>query len=162
LALGGSATVTVKYQAVGTPDTQRITFSWDDGTSSTSVPTLSGTARATPTYTAAGVYTVRVTVTDANGENADGKFEFIVVYDPSARFVTGGGWINLPAGAYVADSSLSGKANFGFVSKYEKEMTVPTVKRSSSSTSPTSTSTAHLTSGSWCPARWRNTKAPAP
>jgi hypothetical protein len=50
----------------------------------------------------------------------------VVVYDPSAGFVTGGGWINSPAGAYKVDESLSGKATFGFVSKYKKGATVPT------------------------------------
>ncbi len=41
-------------------------------------------------------------------------------------FVTGGGWIDSPAGAYTIDPSLTGKANFGFVSKYQKGATVPT------------------------------------
>jgi hypothetical protein len=50
----------------------------------------------------------------------------VVVYDPSAGFVTGGGWIDSPAGAYQPDASLSGKATFGFVSKYHKGATVPT------------------------------------
>jgi hypothetical protein len=44
----------------------------------------------------------------------------VVVYDPAAGFVTGGGWINSPTGAYSPDPLLSGKANFGFVSKYKK------------------------------------------
>jgi hypothetical protein len=48
-----------------------------------------------------------------------------VVYDPSAGFVTGGGWINSPAGAYAADPGLTGKATFGFVSRYKKGATVP-------------------------------------
>ena len=43
-----------------------------------------------------------------------------VVYDPSGGFVTGGGWINSPASAYVAAPDLAAKASFGFVSKYEK------------------------------------------
>jgi hypothetical protein len=51
---------------------------------------------------------------------------FLAVYDPSAGFVTGGGWINSPAGAYRADLSLTGKANFGFVSKYLKGANTPT------------------------------------
>jgi hypothetical protein len=52
---------------------------------------------------------------------------FLAVYDPTAGFVTGGGWINSPAGAYVADASVVGKANFGFVSKYitQKDKTTP-------------------------------------
>ena len=53
-------------------------------------------------------------------------FEYVVVYDPSSGFVTGGGWINSSAGAYPADPALVGKANFGFVSKYKKGATVPT------------------------------------
>ena len=54
--------------------------------------------------------------------------EFLVVYDPSAGFVTGGGWIDSPAGAYTDNLSLTGKATFGFVSKYKKGATVPTGK----------------------------------
>jgi hypothetical protein len=50
----------------------------------------------------------------------------VIVYDPSAGFVTGGGWINSPVNAYLYDLSLTGKATFGFVSKYKKGATVPT------------------------------------
>ncbi len=50
----------------------------------------------------------------------------VVVYDPSAGFVTGGGRIDSPAGAYKADETLAGKATFGFVSKYQKGASVPT------------------------------------
>ncbi|WP_348812745.1 MBG domain-containing protein, partial [Flavobacterium maritimum] len=45
---------------------------------------------------------------------------YMTIYDPNGSFITGGGWITSPAGAYVADQSLTGKANFGFVSKYKK------------------------------------------
>jgi hypothetical protein len=40
--------------------------------------------------------------------------------------VTGGGWIDSPAGAYKADQSLTGRATFGFQSKYQKGASVPT------------------------------------
>jgi hypothetical protein len=49
----------------------------------------------------------------------------VVVYDPDGSFVTGGGWIDSAAGAYLPDPSLEGKANFGFVSKYKKGKTAP-------------------------------------
>jgi hypothetical protein len=49
-----------------------------------------------------------------------------VTYDPSAGFVTGGGTIASPAGAYAADPTLTGQANFGFVSKYQKGQSTPT------------------------------------
>ncbi|MBN7816010.1 MBG domain-containing protein, partial [Algoriphagus pacificus] len=45
---------------------------------------------------------------------------YLPLYDPNGSFVTGGGWIMSPAGAYEADENLTGKANFGFVSKYKK------------------------------------------
>jgi hypothetical protein len=50
---------------------------------------------------------------------------YLAVYDPTGGFITGGGWINSPAGAYFADPALTGKANFGFVSKYKKGSNVP-------------------------------------
>jgi hypothetical protein len=90
-----------------------------------------GSANASYTFTAAGVYTVKLTVTDSCGAigtaTTKDSVEFlIVVYDPSAGFVTGGGWINSPAGAYAANPSLTGKATFGFVSKYLKGANKPT------------------------------------
>lgn len=76
-------------------------------------------------YTAAGVYTVTVTVTDDDGGTASANSGYVVVYDPSAGFVTGGGWIDSPAGAYTPDPTLVGRANFGFVAKYHRGTTVP-------------------------------------
>ena len=78
------------------------------------------------TYAAPGVYRVAVTVSDAYGNSAQAVYEFIVVYDPSAGFVTGGGWVMSPPGAYAADPALTGKATFGFVAKYQKGTNVPT------------------------------------
>jgi hypothetical protein len=42
-----------------------------------------------------------------------------------AGYVTGGGWIQSPVGAYAANPSLTGKAIFGFVSKYLPGANVP-------------------------------------
>ena len=53
-------------------------------------------------------------------------YQFVVIYDTSAGFVTGGGWMISPPGAYVGNPALTGKANFGFVSKYQKGANVPT------------------------------------
>ena len=75
----------------------------------------------------AGVYTVTVYVDDGDGgSDTETATAYIVVYDPNGGFVTGGGWITSPLGAYVADPALTGKATFGFVSKYQKGATVPT------------------------------------
>lgn len=80
-----------------------------------------------PTYTAgntAGIAGLTLTVGD--GILEDSYTTMVVVYDPSAGFVTGGGCINSPLGAYVADPTLTGKASFGFVCKYKKGNSEPT------------------------------------
>lgn len=89
-----------------------------------------GTATAMYSFSAAGVYRVKLTISDSCGgsgvaDRIDGMELLVVVYDPSAGFVTGGGWIHSMPGAYVADPTLAGRANFGFVSKYQKGANVP-------------------------------------
>ena len=126
LALGASATVSVPFAVLGDWTAARVTFIWDDDSQTIVTPASSSLASAAKTYSAPGVYTVTVLVTDEEESSAEARFEYVVVYDPSAGFVTGGGWINSPAGAYVADRSLTGKANFGFVSKYQKGQSIPT------------------------------------
>ena len=72
------------------------------------------------TFTSAGVYSVKVTVRDDDGgsdsKTSTGK---VVVYDPNGGWVTGGGWVNSPAGAYAASMTLTGKITFSFVARYE-------------------------------------------
>ena len=105
-------------------------FAWDDGLAATSGAVTesggSGSCTGSRTYSAAGVYTVQATVTDDDTGSASKTHEYIVVYDPSAGFVTGGGWLHSPAGAYALNPSLTGRANFGFVSKYQKGAQTPT------------------------------------
>jgi PKD repeat protein len=76
-------------------------------------------------YDEAGVYTLTFTVTDDDGGAGTSVHQFVVVYDPVGGFATGGGWIDSPAGAYTPDPELSGKASFGFVSKYRPGATAP-------------------------------------
>jgi hypothetical protein len=52
------------------------------------------TAAATP-----GIYSVCVRGTDAGGNLSASVCTSLVVYDPSAGFVTGGGWIDSPSGS---------------------------------------------------------------
>jgi PKD repeat protein len=78
------------------------------------------------TYTTAGVYTITLSVSDDDGTSASAIFQFVVIYDPKGGFVTGGGWIDSLPGAYAPDPSLTGKATFGFVSKYKKGADKPT------------------------------------
>ena len=75
--------------------------------------------------TESGVYDLTLTATDDAGLSSSLETTF-VVYDEDAGFVTGGGWLNSPEGAYTSDTSLTGKATFGFVSKYQKGANLPT------------------------------------
>jgi PKD repeat protein len=121
-------TATAPFTDPGIEDTHTGSMAWGDGTSSAATITEtngSGTATATHTYTAPGVYTLTLTVTDDEGASGTCSFQFVVVFDPSAGFVTGGGWFNSPPGAYTLDPTATGKATFGFVSKYKKGATVP-------------------------------------
>jgi hypothetical protein len=104
-----------------------VSWDWGDGpTSGATVDTAGHFIRGIHTYTSPGIYTVQLMVGDGDGGYWTAtQFQYVVVYDASAGFVTGGGWINSPAGAYTADPNLTGKANFGFVSKYQKGATVP-------------------------------------
>lgn len=100
-------------------------INWGDGTP---VQLVSNPAQsfATPhNYSAPGVYRVTGVLTDACGSTVSFEYEYVVVYDATAGFVTGGGWIQSPAGAYRPDVTVQGKAHFGFESKYERGATVP-------------------------------------
>jgi PKD repeat protein len=102
---------------------------WDWGDETTSAGTVDQTERTVTGshyYDTPGVYTVTLTVTDSYGESdTDTWTQYIVIYDPADGFVTGGGWIDSPLGAFPADPTLTGTANFGFVAKYKKGADVP-------------------------------------
>jgi hypothetical protein len=119
--------VNASFTDPGTGDTHTCKVDWGNGVIDNGVITEtngSGSCKLTPsgnpyTGTGAGIYTMTVKVKD--DDNSEGSAaRTLVIYDPAAGFVTGGGWFNSPAGAYYADPSLIGKANFGFVSKYTK------------------------------------------
>ena len=127
LAVGTPLAVSATFVDADAADTHVGQWTWGDGTSSAASVTESGgtgTVAGSYTYSASGIYKATLTVTDSTGRSAQ-VAQDIVVYDPAGGFVTGGGWIQSPPGAYRQDLSLSGRATFGFVSKYAKGETVP-------------------------------------
>lgn len=75
------------------PDNNPLTYMWDFGdgyTGSGETPTHS--------YASAGIYDVCLTVNDGFVDSEQ-VCTSAVVYDPTGGFVTGGGWIDSPAGA---------------------------------------------------------------
>ena len=126
---GGSATAhfSVSFTDPGTADTHFVEAACGDGIINSTAPLAAGvtSGEVDCTYTEAGVYTVTLRVVDDDEGSDSETFQYVVVYDPGAGFVTGGGWITSPAGAYAADPTLTGKANFGFNAKYQHGATVP-------------------------------------
>jgi hypothetical protein len=121
--------LTASFSDPGIYDTHTASIDWGDGiiTYGAIVEEWGcGTATDSHMYSTPGVYGVEITVIDKDGGYDTELFQYVVIYDPSEGFVTGGGWINSPEGAYIPDPTLAGKANFGFVSKYKKGQSTPT------------------------------------
>ncbi len=132
IAVGEPAAASVDffYDASKASKTSPHTAQWDWGDGSTSTGTVtesggSGTATGSHAYSLPGLYTITVTVTDDLGESGSATFQYLVVYDPSAGFVSGGGTLDSPAGAWTAQPWLEGPATFGFFSKYQKGTNTP-------------------------------------
>ena len=125
----------INYEMIGIftdpydDETLNATWDWGDGTDPTegTVNQTNDIVTGYHEYNTTGVYIVTLTVNNSYGENDTAIWsQYMVIYDPSEGFVTGGGWIYSDKGAYSVDPDLSGKANFGFVAKYKKGAKVPT------------------------------------
>jgi PKD repeat protein len=103
-------------------------WDWGDGSESNGMVSYSDSALSvvgSHTYTKPGVYTIKLTVTDDDGGSGESFFHYVVVYNPMGSFITGGGWFDSPPGAYASDSSLTGRAYFGFVARYDRASLFP-------------------------------------
>ncbi len=85
-----------------------------------------GSSPATIPGLPSGVYTIHTSIVGGGFATALPSVDFVAVHDGAVGFVSGGGWIASPAGAYRPDTTLIGRANFGFVSKYAPGAQVPT------------------------------------
>jgi hypothetical protein len=107
IQLGTSNSVTVSFadDDVSASNPYKVTVDWGDGRAATDTTVRVPGAITVPyRYAAPGVYTVKVSVTDkvnvTAGAGMTGQYQYAVVFDPTGGFVTGGGWIDSPAGAY--------------------------------------------------------------
>lgn len=90
-----------------------------------------GPVITTHTFTEPGVYTIALHVLDKDflsgiATTVDGVQALVVIYDPNGGSVSGGGWIDSPPGAFVADPTATDRANFAFTSRYQNGANVPT------------------------------------
>lgn len=130
--VGTPVTFNGSFTDPGVLDTHTAQWTFDAiGLAGTLVEaTGNGTVNNTYTFNVPGVYQIKLTVTDKDSgvgtaTQVNGADAFIVVYDANGGFVTGGGWINSLPGSYVPELTMTGRASFGFVSKYQKGATVP-------------------------------------
>jgi PKD repeat protein len=127
--VGTLITASASFTDPGSADTHTGDVRWNSGDSfGPAAPGVSQPTKdivATSAALPAGVYTVMLRVTDDDGGSDTRTAEsYVVVYDPSGRFVTGGGWFNSPASACASilcpTFSGAGRVTFGFVSNQDK------------------------------------------
>ncbi|KAA9038219.1 T9SS type A sorting domain-containing protein, partial [Ginsengibacter hankyongi] len=122
-SLNNSKPDTLKAQITPAVGGVTVIFTVTPGNTYSTTTDASGLATVTFTGYSVGLYKVSATAGASCATSTDAYFS---VYDPNAGFVTGGGWIMSPAGAYSLDLNATGKANFGFNSQYKKGSNVPT------------------------------------
>ncbi|GIH80616.1 hypothetical protein Plo01_70450 [Planobispora longispora] len=100
----------------GANDTHTCEVEWDDGASDSYAAARQACDR-THTFASAGMYTIKLTVTDDDGGSGAAEV-MVVVYDPDAGFVTSGARIDSPTGALTGDPGHTGRGSFQFNPKY--------------------------------------------
>jgi hypothetical protein len=125
IPVGASLSASVRYEAIGSSESQVVVIEWGDGHSTTVAGISTGIVSQSHLYTNSGIYTVKAAVTDANQDTGSAKFESVVVYDANGGFINGGGWIDSATAAYVSQPKTKEKAAFSFVAKYKKGSSIP-------------------------------------
>lgn len=125
--LGNPISFSGVFTDPGTLDGHVALINWGDGkTTTVDLPAGIYQLSKSHIYGNVGVYTIMLTVTDDDGGFDTKSIDsYIVIYNPNCGFITGGGWLISPPGSYPANPTLSGRVNFGFVSKYLKGQVVP-------------------------------------
>ena len=126
--VGTSINASANFTDTNTTDTHIATWTWGDGSISNATVAESngsGSVQDTHKYTQAGVYTVTLTVTDDGGLSNSSQFQYVVVYDPSAGFITASGKYSSQAGWDLLNTQATGEVKFGIQSKYKKNNTTP-------------------------------------
>lgn len=130
--INSTVSASAVFTDAGVLDTHTAEWNWGDGTTTAATVVAAGGSGSTSgshTYTAAGVYSIRLTVWDDDGGAGESVYDYVVVYGTEDSFVTGGGWFWSPAGACQLEEAceeFEGPANFGFVAHYKNPGSPPT------------------------------------
>jgi endoglucanase len=123
-SVGTATEVRATFTDPGVADAHTATIDWGDGTTSGATiveASGAGSLSASHTYSAAGIYRVVVTILDDDGGSTSSALDSLVVFDRSAGFLGGAGWVDSPPGAYAASPTTTGRAMFAFVAWYRHE-----------------------------------------
>jgi predicted extracellular nuclease len=128
-AVKKTISVTATFSDPGRLDTHTAVWDWGDGSQSAGSVTEangSGSVKGSHIYVYAGIYTVKLTVTDKDGGAGEVLSQQLVIYHPDGGLLVGAGVIDSPRGAYLPKPNLTGRAAFAFTVKYLKGASVPT------------------------------------
>lgn len=100
----------------GANDTHTCRISWDDGTASSAAAQGSSCSGA-HTFARAGMYSMKVTVTDDDGGSDSGEV-MVVVYDPEGPFANVDGSLASSTGAWQQDGGVTGELWSNLVARY--------------------------------------------
>jgi uncharacterized delta-60 repeat protein len=122
-----SITASANFTDPGILDTHTASWNWGDGNNTPGTVTEtngSGTVSNTHTYTSAGLYIIKLTVTDDDSLQNSSTYQYVVVYNP-AKTVNGSGHILSPQGAEPSNPSATGTGQFAFNAQYNPGATLP-------------------------------------
>lgn len=108
--------LTAPFTDAGELDTHTCSVTWDDAKTD-NYPAQSSTCDRQHTFAHAGMYTIKVSVTD-DGGLSDSATTMIVVYDPDAAFDNADGSIASPAGAWNPQPTKTGQLDFHLTANY--------------------------------------------
>lgn len=121
-----SITATSNFTDQNTSDTHTASWNWGDGNTTIGTVTEnngSGSISDTHVYTAAGVYTITLTVTDNDGATGTSIFQYVSVYNPTPQGLFSGSRI-------FNDPATGAKAMFGVSVKYQGDTPAGNVRLS--------------------------------
>lgn len=122
IQINTNTTASANFTDLGVLDTHTAVWNWGDGTTSNGTiaeTNGSGIVSDGHTYTAPGIYTITLTVTDKDSGQGTSIYQYISAYDSTIKSITGTKEFTSPAGALIANPSVTGTANFGFTAQYD-------------------------------------------
>ncbi len=124
-AIGNTTSIAATFVDANVHDEHTATVDWGDGTEVDAPAAVDGLVAAEHMYEEPGVYEVLVTVTDAGDLSDTAAFRYVVIYDPSGGFSTGGGWLRPDEVSEYPGIDPADQVNFGFNVKYQANSSQP-------------------------------------